>query len=80
MISLLIARTATAQNEYDEAVRRAAEAFAIQSGLREDAEQYAMRLERRFVPVFVKQHGGWVVFLVQTFRNDKVWIAHKWEF
>ncbi len=80
ILLMLVTLQAQAENNYNEATRKALEAAYIQTGVKDNVDQYARGLERRYVPVFVKQHGGWVMFLIQTFRDDKVWVVYKWEF
>jgi hypothetical protein len=80
LISLLITQTALAQDNYEEAARKAAEAYYIQSGVKDNVDRFSKEFERRYVPVIVVQNGGIVMFLVQGIAGDQWKIGYKWEF
>jgi hypothetical protein len=79
MLAILMPRLAIA-SEYNEAVRKAAEAFAVQSGIKDNLENRIRDIERRYVPVVIVQNGGVLIFLVQGFVGDQWRIGYTWEF
>jgi hypothetical protein len=79
LISLLIAETALANN-YEEAVRKASEAYYIQSGVKDNVDRFAKEFERKYIPVIIIQNGGVVMFLVQGLAGDQWKLGYKWEF
>lgn len=79
MLTMLMPKVATANN-YDEAVRKAAEAYAVQSGIKDNIENKIRDIERRYVPVVIVQNGGVLIFLVQGFVGEQWRIGYTWEF
>lgn len=79
MLSLLTPQI-TLANNYEEAVRKASEAYLIQSGYKDNLEEYARTIERQYIPVVIVQNGSVLVFLINGFAGDQWKIGYKWEF
>ena len=71
---------AIAQENYSEAVRKASEAFAIQTGIKDHVDRFAKDIERKYVPVIIVNNGSIIVFLVEGLATDQWKIGHKWDF
>jgi hypothetical protein len=80
-LSLLSLRpTIALADNYEEAQKQAAKAFYMQSGLDEMVKNYSRRLERQYLPEFVIQNGGILVFVAQSVVSEQIRISYKWEF
>ena len=78
-MSLLWPMKAKADN-YGEAIKKASQAFYLQSGLDDRMDRYARHLERRFLPEIVLENGGVLFFIAESVVNEEIRIRVKWTF
>jgi hypothetical protein len=71
---------ALAKDNYNEAVRKASEAWYEGSDLKPQVTRFTKEFERKFIPVVIVHNGGLLVFLVQGLANDNWRLGYKWEF
>lgn len=67
-------------NSQQDAINKAAEAAYIQSGVRDNVDHLYRDVERRYIPIFIVDNGGIIMFLVQNFNKDEVKISYKWSY
>lgn len=81
LILLLLALTTQARaNSEQDAMNKAAEAAYIQSGIKDNVERFSKDFERRYIPVFIIDNGGIVMFIAETFYRDEVRLKYTWRF
>lgn len=79
-MGMLLPLPSKANDEYEEASKKAAKALYIQSGLDDMLKTYSRKLERKYVPEFVINNGGVLIFVAQSLIDEQIRISYKWEF
>ena len=71
---------AQSDDEYKKAVTKAAEAYYIQSGIDRDVNKAYKEFERKYIPMFIVNHGGIFMFIGETVYREEIRINFRWTF
>ncbi len=79
ILMCLLTLQAKANSEQD-AINKAAEAAYIQSGVKDNIDAYTRDFERRYIPVFIVNNGGILVFIAESVYHDEIRLKYSWSF
>jgi hypothetical protein len=69
-----------AANNYEEALKKTAEALVVKSGLADQLDARLRELTEKYAPNLIRENGALFVFVARGLTENYWQIGHKWEF
>jgi hypothetical protein len=69
-----------AANNYEEALKKAAIALAIQTGVADIFEARVREFTDKYAPNLIKENGALLIFVARGITENYWQLGHKWEF
>ena len=63
---------------YPTALQKATEAFYIQSGLSDSVTKISNKYQEKYLPTFVRDNAGLLMFINDSIANNRILIKYKW--